>query len=138
MNLKKTAWKRRLQLFELVLVLLLNVVCFSKLVFGPFCHQGAKLTYWLERLMKSGIVDVVVGSVVHGYFLVRSPVEKQQHEPGTKSYLLVCSHCSGQMILLPISCCCFGRLKSRREAWNSLWTWYDHRLTFGRLQLQQF
>lgn len=43
---EKTAWKRRLQLFELVLVLLLNVECFSKLGFGPFCHQGAKLTYW--------------------------------------------------------------------------------------------
>lgn len=43
---EKTAWKRRPQLFELVLVLLLNVEGFSKLVFGLFCHQGAKLTYW--------------------------------------------------------------------------------------------
>lgn len=38
--------------------------------------------------MRSGIVDVVVGSVVHGYFLVRSPIEKHEHEPGTS---LTCS-----------------------------------------------
>lgn len=38
--------------------------------------------------MRSGIVDVLMGSVVHGCFLVRSPVEKQQHEPGPS---LICS-----------------------------------------------
>lgn len=36
--------------------------------------------------MRSGIVDVV-----HGYFLVRSPVEKQQREPGP-SLIYSCFH----------------------------------------------
>lgn len=35
--------------------------------------------------MRSGIVDVLMGSVVRGYFLVGSPVEKQQREPGQVS-----------------------------------------------------
>lgn len=41
--------------------------------------------------MRSGIVDVLMGSVVHGCFLVRSPVEKQQHEPGP-SPICSCFH----------------------------------------------
>ena len=52
----------------------------------PVCHQGAKPICPWERLIRSGIVGVVMGSVVHGdLLLVRC---QQQREPDTS---LTCS-----------------------------------------------
>lgn len=86
--------------------------------------------------MRSGIVDVLMGSVVHGCFLVRSPVEKHQHEPGP-SPICSCFHTVLDkwfyyrfMLLL------WEAEEQEGRLWSSLWTWYHHRLTFGRLQLK--
>lgn len=117
---RKTALKRRLQLSELAIVLLLKAECFYKLVFGPcFLSVSRKGWYEMELLMWSydqWFTDIFCCSGVSS----RGTAKWACRE----SYLLLCSDCSGQFysnkwFYYPFHAAALGSWRAEGRPWSS-------------------